>query len=407
MKIPLHIKAICSSRFWYAVFSLFLPILVFTKSVFALWGFAIPLGQPWLTGEWLIDYSSGFIRRGLFGEIVKEFAYFTDLDRILLTTLIQISIFGAYCALVSVMAIRRRASLGSMALLISPGFLMFSFFDPAGGYRKEILLFLVLSSLIVASKYLKTKALNAYLLGSSLVYVMLTFTHEIFIFTSGFIGVTLWLIFRDEKITLKVLRLNLIILVLSVLVGVFVAILSKGSATSSETVCNSVAQGLPSREICGGAIDYLRYSMVDGLKIMFTKLLTPGYLSTYIQGAMLSSLPFFLFRFSKKLTLFLLFSSVAYMSIFLIAADSGRNVYVLVSIFTMIVLGFSGTRDLREIEINFKSSLAKAVVIGLIFLFGSTWNMPHCCNTSLGFGAIPDLIAFLLRNAADLYHFFL
>jgi len=52
---------------WFAYIATTITVLI---AGFRLRGIAAVGGHGWVTGDWLINYSAGFIRRGLTGEII-------------------------------------------------------------------------------------------------------------------------------------------------------------------------------------------------------------------------------------------------------------------------------------------------------------------------------------------------
>ena len=111
----------------------------------------------WVYTDWLIDYSSGFIRRGLSGEIINLFSGFVH--PVVFIAIISWSIFGTvifgYIRLIS-KSLSSIKPLVLTAILFLPSLLPFYLYDHAAFGRKEVIGFLFLlwhlSTLVIDKK---------------------------------------------------------------------------------------------------------------------------------------------------------------------------------------------------------------------------------------------------------------
>src|SRR5262249_30405052 len=67
--------------------------------LFVIIGFQqLAASSAWITGDWLINYSNGFVRRGLIGEISRQLYYAAGLDPISVLVAIKALLYTTLCA---------------------------------------------------------------------------------------------------------------------------------------------------------------------------------------------------------------------------------------------------------------------------------------------------------------------
>src|SRR5215208_7959586 len=54
--------------------------------------------NAWMTGDWLINYANGFIRRGLIGEISRQLHYSAGVDPVVVVVLCKTLCYATLCA---------------------------------------------------------------------------------------------------------------------------------------------------------------------------------------------------------------------------------------------------------------------------------------------------------------------
>lgn len=103
---------------------------------------------PWRTGDWMINYSGGFIRRGLLGQGFLWLWHTTHWPPTLVMTLFQLACYGLFF-LFAYRLLAGAPEPGRYALLVfSPAIFLFHIYDPHGGFRKEILVYPLLAWLV-------------------------------------------------------------------------------------------------------------------------------------------------------------------------------------------------------------------------------------------------------------------
>ena len=158
-------------------------------------------------GDWLINYQAGFIRRGFFGELVYLIHSFVNIDLGLILIILQISIYITIFYLIYKLLILNNDYLSYSLIIISPFFLFFHVTDYQGGFRKEILYFLVLSYLVYQSHKDrdKFKIIFYFILA---VYPFLILTHEMLALFLPYLLIVYFLV--DKFNYIKLFKISLI-----------------------------------------------------------------------------------------------------------------------------------------------------------------------------------------------------
>ena len=95
----------------------------------------------YITGDWLINYTNGLVRRGLFGEIAMQVHRWFGNSPVEAVLAAKYLAYAVLCIAILLLAIVKGTGLIEILFLISPWALMFDLNDPGGSGRKEILLF--------------------------------------------------------------------------------------------------------------------------------------------------------------------------------------------------------------------------------------------------------------------------
>ena len=161
---------------------------------------------------------------------------------------------------------------------------------------------------------------------------------------------------------------------------------------SISKICNSISIYLPN---CGitDYISFLRWTLEYEIELVETIWNAENYLIFYIPAFIVVNFPLMYAIYNTKINnkrydkfnplfIFLLIILVTF-PIYYIGADYGRYMYI--GYISMMIVYFKclSTRFLverKKIEISNKFFAAV-----IIFLFGFTWTIPHCCNNNLKF----------------------
>jgi len=229
--------------------------------------FSIALGvrmtrsaSPFIIGEWLINYSGGFVRRGLIGSFVLFFGHATGAALQWIVFPIQVITFLLFICCVYWLTKGIRWSLWMAAMLLSPATLAFTVMDSYAGFRKEFLLFAALALVIciVVSERLDDWQLSTLL---SLMAVGLVLSHEALVvgFPYFFAAVAI-----QKGSAAKAIKVFYVPALLGGIALVAV-MLHPGNRSIAEAICTSVGGTLApfdgSTNICSGSIEWLQFTL--------------------------------------------------------------------------------------------------------------------------------------------------
>lgn len=114
--------------------------------------------------DWLINYSQGFVRRGLVGQVVLLAARPLHMPPPIMVCLVQLIVYGIFLRGVYILAKPLRRDILWYALMFSPATLTFPITNVAMGIRKEVLMhmFLVCTIFLIRRK-MPAVALSLYI----------------------------------------------------------------------------------------------------------------------------------------------------------------------------------------------------------------------------------------------------
>ncbi len=286
--VPLDLPA-SRLRFLFAVY---IAAIALVTCAFALQHARV--AHPWVIGEWLLNYSGGFVRRGLLGEGLLLAHRATALPLVGLTAALQVLLYLAFYASLLPLLRGVRWSLALAALLLSPATLAFTVLDPPTSMRKEVLLFLALSLLINALLFLRPRPWQLSL-GLSLAAPVLLLTHEALAAFLPYLFLPL-LVRSAGSRTIPRLRdagrVALIPLLLSAL-ALAAVLTHPGDRRQAQAVCSSVGghlDGTPGG-LCNGAIAYLALAPVQARAETLRAILFYSYRTRYPVPILLTALP--------------------------------------------------------------------------------------------------------------------
>jgi hypothetical protein len=87
--------------------------------------------SAWITGDWLINYSDGFVRRGAIGEMCRWLNQVASVDPMSAIIGAKTCCYAALCAALLMLIFRRTISALELALFLSPAALPFEIQDYA------------------------------------------------------------------------------------------------------------------------------------------------------------------------------------------------------------------------------------------------------------------------------------
>jgi hypothetical protein len=279
-----------------------------------------PGGDPWQTGDWLIDLSAGPVRRGIFGSLL--FAITDSPNVVWLAFGIQIGVLAILSALAIALFWASPRTPAWCMLTFSPAFLLFPSLSPEGALRKE-LLGLAAFALLAAAVRFRWRA--TVLVGVTVLFVLGTTAHEVTgLMLPAFVYLVEWARRHGIWIT-RAARTTIGVMAVTSVAALGWALLFSASSADVSEICSSwTAAGLD-RELCSGALRFHSRSLSDSLDL--TKAMFPAYLSL-VPLVVLSILPLVAVRAPRRIWLLLGATFVALAPLFLVAIDYGRWCYI-------------------------------------------------------------------------------
>ncbi|HEY4010452.1 MAG TPA: hypothetical protein VGM11_09905 [Acidobacteriaceae bacterium] len=243
-----------ASRYTLGTLMIVLLVTVIFYSVFDLC-----FAPSYLIGDWLINYTQGFVRRGLMGQIILLLGHALHIPLPWMAVIIQIAIYSVFLYGVYRLAAPLRRNLLWYCLLLSPATLPFMILNPGNGCRKEVLLFAALPSVILLTR----RGLSALALSLSIgaLFAVMMLSHGAMFCCLPYFFAAIAVVTRDLKYMAKVsvgpfalagLMINL-------------ARLYPGNMAVAMGICRSVGGRWinidDTRDLCAGAIRHLSWTV--------------------------------------------------------------------------------------------------------------------------------------------------
>jgi hypothetical protein len=233
-------------------------------------------------GDWLINYSGGFVRRGLMGTLVLFLGRATHVPLGSIVYLLQSAALLVFLLCAFWLARGIRWSYLLVAVVLSPASVIFWLAHPYIGMRKEILLFaaLALTMRIPIPERSRQWQLSLWL---SIIAIVLILSHEA-------LAVCLPYFFAVVAIKQGSLRRAVETCWPAAFVsGIALAAVAMhpGDFAIAQAICSSVGGGTlkpsdaPSQNLCGGAIEWLKFSAPEARQRFWSAVLTQRFFFWY------------------------------------------------------------------------------------------------------------------------------
>ena len=245
-------------RRWFGLY------LLFVATASTVYGFLnARRDSGWAIGEWLTNYSAGFVRRGLVGEVVLLLGRASGLKLAWIVLAIQVAVYLIFLWCVYRLTKELRWGWMVAASLLSPATLGFIVLDPPNGFKKEILLFAALAALICVLLYARLPdwQMSAML---SVIGVVLVLSHEPLLFYLPYFFAAIAIHTGSLRRAMRVVAWPAVFCGIA---GVEVMV-HPGDRAMAETICTSVGGtlgpfGVPDDGVCGGAIAWLQETLAQ------------------------------------------------------------------------------------------------------------------------------------------------
>lgn len=351
-------------------------------------------------GDWLINYAGGFVRRGLIGEILYGLSRLIGVNPAILLVFLQAVIFGVYFYFAYKILLSKPVILKYTFIIFSPFVFTFAINSQAGGYRKEIIYFAVLSFITYASESYSVVKFQRIFFWTLFLYPMVLLTDEL-----GLVILPLLIGIYWNKVRPSFFQLSpyLPILIVENLLVFGVIILNhKISPFQVDMIINSLIQaGYDPKG--SGAIEALSATTTANMKDTFHSVFYGHYFQIYPLALFLCSLAYVPLRNEIKAVFknkFLMLgysgSMIVLVPVFIIANDWGRWTYILLVELFMVILIVDKPHHERMNFSQKKMPVPKLVLWSVIVIsYASFWYLPHVLEDGANWRAVIHNIPYI------------
>ena len=324
----------------------------------------------WIMGDWLINYTNGLVRRGLFGEIAMQIHRWFGTSPVDVVLASKYIAYAVLCGSILLLAIVKGIGFIEVLLLISPWALMFDLNDPGGSGRKEILLFASVTFfafLQVFSKLPSKSILKRwdfyYLI---IVMIVMAFTHEGLIFFFPFFYLPFYLKrgFNKSDFLIFFIPYLISLLVLAVLYVFF-----KGNKETADAICASLNPWSVNGSLGCDAIHILAGKHPKahiGFIKSFTPLLLLTMIPIYCYGRWVAGLT------KHHLLLAMMLTMVLTIPLYGIAIDWGRWIHISGLLFFITFFSLKVSSAPRKYSL-----VTVMLIVCLAVPYNFYWRIPH------------------------------
>lgn len=323
--------------------------------------------HPWITGDWLINYSHGFIRRGFLGAVLDK--YGDVFNRPLWSLVLEIKvvfyliwIVAFYC-----LAIKKSIGLIELILIFSPWAFLFDLHDPQGSGRKELVLlciFCLYMYFTVAYPSSKNNIFHNWTFYFLLISLpTLTIIHEGLFFYLQFFLLPILFTKKSSYLPLEFFIPYLI----AASAAIFMYLFFKGDIFYASSICASLINKGFQASICGGAVN-----AINPTDISFDSL----YYQIYIPIFFLTLAPLALYFYKvsnlsgpQKIYL-LLIGFIPTIPLYVISFDWGRWIHIYGLLSLTLFMGIKTHKPQLS-----QSAIFALYPIGFFYIF--SWIVPH------------------------------
>jgi hypothetical protein len=264
----------------------------------------------------------------------------------------------------------------NLILFLSPAYILFPYYDFAGGYRKEIITFL--SFVILSYSYYKEIKSTKVIWASLILYIIALFSHEATIFVLPFFIFILLKIKKSKLLSFKKTYTFIIIFIATTLISIILSYLSSTNSEKNIIIVNNTCKYLISigfdNKICETAFIFIARTFKENL-LEVTDSIYPRLTITFLLF-FLSILPVFFSNWieNKENKIITIFGIIFILPLFFLAHDFGRWIHIFIFCLFTIILVDKNKYNKKKIPILF--------LAGYLLL----WSVPHYGNVAVGDG---------------------
>lgn len=332
----------------------------------------------WLMGDWLISYRAGFIRRGLTGEVIFWLSKLTGVNPGIYVISAQGFLYALFLGL-GFQVLRKQTRLLPLALLIfSPFVFLFQIANDFGGFRKEIMFFVLIAAASLATHGKRQSTLRWVYTFAIVAYPFVILSHEMLALFLPYL-IALYVSNREMTRTDKIVSCTMGLLSIVSFSCVIQPALTQEQIATLHSSVESL--GYPVR---GTAIAYLDKGARDGLQEVVKCIEQDRYL-LYAIIPFVCAVGFLPIRqrveriLGNRLAFFLIaLSMLGTVVLAAVAVDWGRFIYVhCVALFFVFTSAGAIAEDdgTDETTTRIVGRLGKKKVLSIILVYGCFWNL--------------------------------
>jgi hypothetical protein len=373
------------SRLWVNLYFAYVAVVTFAYGLIV-----TRISRNWIISDWLINYRGGLVRRGFPGQIAYLLSHLLHISTVGCVAFFYLSLYGIFFAASRRLALHSSRSLWLLALIFSPATFAFQILHAQGGFRKEIIYLVALTSLAVWLREMRPTSVTVSIC-LTIAVVVCVLSHESLLFFSPYFVAVLLLSGRPLNVVARVC-------IAPAITGMVAALwcsMHHGDAAIASQICSSLGYKLlnpTGHDICGsGAIPYLARtsSMARAETLMAMRqnhylAIFPGFALAALIPAIIESIA--LVRAGGGRDVLTLWSCVSVsfcgsIILFLYAQDWGRWIYIHVTSITVLLLVMDGRIVGRGSEaglVTVKAQLIRhrAPIAAFLFAYAVTWALP-------------------------------
>jgi hypothetical protein len=376
--------------------------LVLAAVIHTLWD--LYTSPSYAIADWLINYSGGFVRRGLPGALILPVSHLFHVPPPWMAAVVPIAIYVAFLWGVYRLAAPLHRDVLWYAMLFSPATLPFMILNPLNVCRKDVLVMAALTAVIL----LMLRGVSALILSLvvTLLFAAMVLSHDALYCCFPYFFAAAALQRNSLKDAVKVTAVPFALT--AVLIDIATHYL--GNYSVAMAVCNSLGGRWISiddtNDLCGGAIRQLGWTFQ---KVRHQVLLNLHYWPLYTVLAILSFAPFVAMlivlwkrdglRFQVKVISWTAaLCAVLSAPLFYVATDWGRWIHMQVICLLLVILMAERLAPARQPGIapmTEAGSVRHAVLTFVAFIYCISWTLPV-------YGAFPIRWGYV--DVARVYH---
>jgi hypothetical protein len=344
-----------------------------------------------VVGDWLINYSGGFVRRGLPGAIALFLQKHTGIAPQWHVWWMQACVFVVLLVCIARLSRGLRWTPLLAAVLLSPVGIGSTMTDPDSGVRKEVLLFASLGIFACLIEFLPPMSnarKEAILSGSLTVMLIVTMlSHEAPVVATPYFAAILIAARYSWKSIVRICTLPAICCGTTLLI----ALAHPGNLQIATAICTSIGAQLvpwhsPVENVCSGSIEWLQFPLAQARDRFIP------YLHAFhsVRFYSILSIPTFApliwaygrlwkqqqaRRELKAIVVPVLFSMLGMLLLCYSAFDWGRWIHMEVMGLTLLLLMFE--RHNLSVAVTPTSPIRRYVAIAAVVLYATTWSLPY------------------------------